>query len=340
MAIYVRNEQGNLKPLEIPALQGRDGITPNIQVGEVVSLESTEEPTVSITGDKENPVLNFGIPSGYGGEKLIAEYVHRGNQEIYFSEIDYATGIATTTETHGIKAKTEIMIVPNDWTLNAMTNHNLSVPIEWTTHNTRITVSPIDETHLLVANNAGTSIISVNLDDISNKNVDCTKFHFEIPIGWQFTNLPENILYFRLIKKGYAKSCGQYRYVSWRIKCDDGKVYSPSYLNPLGIPLIPNAQSTHCVFAIENWLVDARDYSIMFTRDSMFYGRRKGYSTLVYDGTREQTKGLISNDSRIVNAQLKHIGLSSIGAYSNHYAYLANGTSIQLYDLGGIDNEK
>ena len=82
MAIYVRNEQGNLKPLEIPALQGRDGITPNIQVGEVVSLESTEEPTVSITGDKENPVLNFGIPSGYGGEKLIAEYVHRGNQEI------------------------------------------------------------------------------------------------------------------------------------------------------------------------------------------------------------------------------------------------------------------
>lgn len=46
---------------------GQDGVTPNIQVGAVTTLEPGEEATVTITGTKENPVLDFGIPRGENG---------------------------------------------------------------------------------------------------------------------------------------------------------------------------------------------------------------------------------------------------------------------------------
>ena len=329
---------------------GKDGMTPNFTIGTVTTLEPGQGATVTIRGTKENPILDIAIPRGPNGkdgegggdrgERLVVNYTHSGNKEIYFSEIDYTTGIATTTEPHRITAKTEIMIVPNNWTLDATTNENMSVPIEWTIHNTRITVTPIDENKLLVANNAGNAIIPVNLNDVSNRKVDCTKFHFEIPVGWKFTNIPGEILHFRLLAKGYIKGCGQYRYVSWGIEYDDKQVRGPAYLNPLGIPSIPNAQSTHCIFGIEDWIVDARDYSIIFQRDSLFCGRRKGYSHLVWDSTRESTKHAIPSAQQAVVGRHRPIRLDDIGAHTNHYAYLSNGTSIKLYDLGGNDNEK
>ena len=43
---------------------GADGITPNITIGTVETLPSGSNATASITGDKENPVLNLGIPKG------------------------------------------------------------------------------------------------------------------------------------------------------------------------------------------------------------------------------------------------------------------------------------
>lgn len=46
---------------------GTDGITPNIQIGEVTTLEPTEQATASVTGTAENPLLNLGIPRGQDG---------------------------------------------------------------------------------------------------------------------------------------------------------------------------------------------------------------------------------------------------------------------------------
>lgn len=39
---------------------------PQLQIGEVVTLDGGSEATASITGDKRNPVLNLGIPRGAG----------------------------------------------------------------------------------------------------------------------------------------------------------------------------------------------------------------------------------------------------------------------------------
>ncbi len=74
--------------------------------------------------------------------KLLVEYTHTGNQEIHFSNINWATGEATTTTPHGLTGKTEILIVPNDWTLKDVLNNLTSVPIEWIINNNKITVVP------------------------------------------------------------------------------------------------------------------------------------------------------------------------------------------------------
>lgn len=51
----------------IAGADGRDGITPNIKIGNVVSVESSEPPSITIRGDKENPILDFNIPKGVQG---------------------------------------------------------------------------------------------------------------------------------------------------------------------------------------------------------------------------------------------------------------------------------
>ena len=53
--------------VEVPAIKGEDGVTPNLTIGTVETLPSSTEATASITGDKENPVLNLGIPKGANG---------------------------------------------------------------------------------------------------------------------------------------------------------------------------------------------------------------------------------------------------------------------------------
>lgn len=51
-----------------PGAKGDTGTTPNIQIGEVQTLEPGQQATASITGTPENPVLNLGIPKGEKGD--------------------------------------------------------------------------------------------------------------------------------------------------------------------------------------------------------------------------------------------------------------------------------
>ena len=48
-------------------INGQDGITPNITIGTVTTLEAGEEAIVVNSGTKENPIFNFGIPKGADG---------------------------------------------------------------------------------------------------------------------------------------------------------------------------------------------------------------------------------------------------------------------------------
>ena len=58
---------------EIPTVKGdkgepgADGVTPNLTIGTVETLPPGSDATATITGDKENPVLNLGIPKGADG---------------------------------------------------------------------------------------------------------------------------------------------------------------------------------------------------------------------------------------------------------------------------------
>ena len=52
----------------LKARDGKDGVTPNLTIGTVETLEAGSDATATITGDKENPVLNLGIPKGANGE--------------------------------------------------------------------------------------------------------------------------------------------------------------------------------------------------------------------------------------------------------------------------------
>lgn len=47
---------------------GNDGVTPNLTIGTVETLDAGTSATATITGDKENPVLNLGIPKGADGQ--------------------------------------------------------------------------------------------------------------------------------------------------------------------------------------------------------------------------------------------------------------------------------
>lgn len=47
---------------------GTNGITPEITIGTVETLSAGSDATATITGDKENPVLNLGIPKGVDGK--------------------------------------------------------------------------------------------------------------------------------------------------------------------------------------------------------------------------------------------------------------------------------
>lgn len=70
MAIYTRNAEGKFVPLNIPTLKGekgQDGVTPNFTIGTVTTLDPGQQVTVGIRGDKENPILDFGIPRGQDG---------------------------------------------------------------------------------------------------------------------------------------------------------------------------------------------------------------------------------------------------------------------------------
>ena len=47
--------------------QGATGATPNLQIGEVTTLDAGSDATASITGTAENPLINLGIPKGADG---------------------------------------------------------------------------------------------------------------------------------------------------------------------------------------------------------------------------------------------------------------------------------
>ncbi|MBQ6630520.1 MAG: hypothetical protein IJH55_00100 [Romboutsia sp.] len=325
-------------------IQGVNGTTPNISIGTVTTLEPGQNATVTRRGTDANPIFDFGIPKGEKGEpggifadggssdcnngKPIVEYTHQGNKEIYFTSIDWDTGEAITREPHGLTGKTEIMIVPNDWSPQSYTKNLITIPQEYLRNKNKITVVPNGTNSLFIRQNDGTSTIPVSATDTGNLNIDCTKFHFEIPIAWTIDNIPGDLINYTIVSVGYVKSGGSYRYTKHWYKDEDGNIKEPSYMGVLGHPEIPNASNTHGVYAYQIWDVHIEDGSMFLNNRGVFLGRRNGYNHVVIDSVME-------NSCSTCEFKFKPQGLVKLATYSNHYAYMSNGTIIRIYGLRG-----
>jgi hypothetical protein len=267
------------------------------------------------------------------GEILIADYTHRGNPEFHFADFDFATGIGTTTEPHGLTKKTEVLICPNDWTILNPFNGMLSMPIEWTMVeklSDALALIPVDNTHLKVVASKEEAIINVNLEDVSNTNVDITKFHFEKPISYVVKNLDHkiNAKYVKVLSSGYCFYTGRYRYRNVSVIFESGNINTVNYINTLGFSRGGNAPARNGIFVNEETLIDLRNNTKYYNK-ILSYARRKGYSHLLNDPVRTVDDAWIFSQGANVKA------IKSYSTRSDDYAYMSNGTRIQIYALEG-----
>lgn len=308
-------------------------------LGGVKLIPATDDMTVK-AGIDENGFVKVPASGGNNlvGEVLIADYTHQGNQEIYFSDFDFETGIGTTTEPHGLTKATGAMIVPNDWSLKNVTNNVESVPIEWTLYVSSLFLIPQDETHLKLTEDDKNTIIPVDKENIANGKLDTSKFHFEIPIMFNIINLDSKIkaTKIKVAMLGYAFSLKRYRYLSLYTKDSSGNKTLQNYLKYLNLQKGGNMKSGNCIFLQSELRIDATSDYIQYQQQYSLYGRREGSSYLIWDcnfvGQNNTAHGaLMSMSSSATDIS----SIYSIQNYSNDYANLSNGSSIKIYATEG-----
>lgn len=97
--------QGLQGPQGEQGLKGDNGVTPNISIGTVTTLDPSQQATVTRRGTDANPIFDFGIPkgeNGAGGEntssgnsQVIFDYTFKEDRVIQPTSLDLATGIFT-----------------------------------------------------------------------------------------------------------------------------------------------------------------------------------------------------------------------------------------------------
>lgn len=267
------------------------------------------------------------------GEILIADYTHRGNPEFHFSEFDFATGIGTTTEPHGLTTATSVLICPNDFKVTNFTKDIVTIPIEWTMENGQLQLLPVDDTHLKLIIKHTQKTIPANLEDISNKNVDITKFHFEKPISYVIRNIDSKIKtkYIKVCQIGYINYVGLYRYRRIVTTKKDGSTYVPNYINPLGLLFGGNAPAKNGVLQFSTLYADVRMDLVHYKEDIVVGARRRGQQNLVFDKVR-----LHNNYEEYMSTGVNEIDrIKHYETYGDDYANASNGTRIQIYALEG-----
>lgn len=79
---------------KINGIKGADGVTPNIQIGTVETMEAGSDATASITGTAENPLLNLGIPKGADGTPGKSAYQYARDGGYAGTEAEFAVKMA------------------------------------------------------------------------------------------------------------------------------------------------------------------------------------------------------------------------------------------------------
>lgn len=267
------------------------------------------------------------------GEILIADYTHRGNPEFHFADFDFATGIGTTTEPHGLTTATSVLICPNDFKVTNFTKDIVTIPIEWTMENGQLQLLPVDDTHLKLIIKHTQKTIPANLEDISNKNVDITKFHFEKPISYVIRNIDSKIKtkYIKVCQIGYINYVGLYRYRRIVTTKKDGSTYVPNYINSLALSFGGNAPAKNGVLQFSTLYAEVRMDLVHYKEDIVVGARRRGQQNLVFDKVR-----LHNNYEEYMSTGVNEIDrIKHYETYGDDYANASNGTRIQIYALEG-----
>lgn len=259
---------------------------------------------------------------GACGELQVADYEHQGNQEIHFSSIDWATGVCDCTEPHNLTEPKKVLIVPNNWWdgTNYVGAGVVHIPIEWIVYTgNSIYVVPVDETRVKITGADKTTIIPVDTEDVSNTNLDATKFHVEIPIGFIIKDIPVNAQTLRIFAFGFSGLLS-YRYV--QVLTDSMTGYAPRRVWPSGMLMAPRVGLSKCGYALPFWYditVEAAANGTYFDISTLYLGQRQGYSTWIADKTKEDLSTQYATPSDNNAKWFTGIEIASIDAcYANH----------------------
>lgn len=263
---------------------------------------------------------------GAGGELLLAEYIHRGNQEIYPSSIDWATGVIECTEPHGLNAETAIMIVPNDWEKIVPDFAAKYIPLEWSSYQETLYVVPVSETSLKIVGSDKQTVITVDPSNSYNTEISIQNIHFEVPVGWKIDGLPETTLSVRLRIMGFVR--GEiYRYLQF--KATMGGTWQ--YIHIFKLPSFGVSRPKHMVFSVWDLSIEAFNYGASSVNGVIYNkGRRSNNLAGFSDVGTEQ---IVSVAPLAPNSQYNY-GVFGV-RNPNNYASFSNGTIVRIYEKGG-----
>ncbi|OUP45785.1 hypothetical protein [Pseudoflavonifractor sp. An187] len=265
---------------------------------------------------------------GAGGELLLAEYIQQDNQEIHFTSFDWETGIGECTEPHGLTEATQAMLVWNDWHGGNAYANATAMPIEWTSLDQNLFLVPTDDTHVMVTGNDKSTPITVDASDDFNKNVDETKIHFEIPVGFRISDIPELYTKVQLTILGVVMGARRYRYITFFCRKKDGKdvwvntinLLYPPYFGVVTKPRHGLLTSHNITFELNNVVGGSFLYS------NYFNGRRNNYVGMPGEEYTEIKRAIQ------LYSPTEFFGVTGINVDPT-YAVWANGTRFRLYGL-------
>lgn len=284
----------------------------------------------------DEAIANLPTGGGSNEKKLIVEYVHSGNQELYIESIDYTTGVITFTEPHGLTTNSLAFMVPNvDY--KTLSKSNLSYkylcapPYEYRKNNDR-RLYPIDEYTATFGN-----ITSIDSASSMNTLLDHTLWHFEISVGFSVENihLLKKLKHARVIFDGWFGYQNNYLYSKF-IDIETNKVVNPMYLNHvLDIPSNtfnpqPLYRYLNCYFSVDKGFIK-QWYGLMYT--SMPHGTTgKHESSGMYYDNNKRSIGYGARIEKFDDTTNLYFDSFYCGA---NYFHIANGTVAQVYEYDG-----
>lgn len=289
-------------------------------------------PTIGANGNWFLGEDDTGKPSrGTSGELLLAEYVHQGNQEIYFSSFDWDTGIGECTEPHGLTKTVKIIVVPNDWWISDFKQRGLCIPFEWCLYKGELSVIVVDETHLKVVGSSEEEIL-INSNDPLNVNLDCTQFHFEIGTPFEITNFPVKPTSIRVTISGFIRNSYRYLYAG-TVMNDEAKLQA-AYNKLLTVPIFGIvSKPNNALYQLFDMTVDLNGrWMVPFKMDNKILGRRASGNTnkFLLEEVREESLNVwVPDDLIMTHGIYKYI--YSLRCSSDAYAVYSNHSVIKVY---------